>query len=158
MKSLKIENMMAWMITTVEIQKEREQPSGAIQLIHKWNGTSVIHCMMNQNSNEKKRLLLKLWQVSTKTNIIKDLNIKLKVENCVKYGLLNSHTSTFKRHKNTLMQIWFPISVETQEILNQFGVTLLIQTRDGNIVMNLMQVIQKVCGVTKLLSIKESKP
>jgi hypothetical protein len=93
----------------------------------------------------------------TKINIIEDLNIGQRAVNYANFGILNTHMSTFRHLKSSLMMIYNLTSAETLVIQDLFGATPPILRRDGNIVINLMKVIQKAYGATRVQDIKENK-
>lgn len=70
--------------------------------------------------------------------------------NYVKDGHLKNLMSIFKLLKLIHMRDWIQISVEIQEIQDQFGATQQILIRDGNTVMNLMKQTLKDYGDTKV--------
>lgn len=138
------------MTTIVEILLVVDQPYGVILLISKWNGIIVPQFMKPQILNNQLNIVLKLSPELIKTSITEVLNTRLKMGNYVKDGHLKNLMSIFKLLKLIHMRDWIQISVEIQEIQDQFGATQQILIRDGNTVMNLMKQTLKDYGDTKV--------
>ena len=90
--------------------------------------------------------------------VTEELKPKLWAEESAKTGLPRHLMSMVTDHQNIQKLIWDQTSVEIQMERKQFGVTLPIHCKDGNIAIKLKKVVKKDCGVRKELGTEAYKP